>query len=76
MPGDVSTNQAENFSSQLKRSIDGTHHHVSVDHLHRYLAEFSFRYSLRKESDYERMARLVRRVGGKRLMYLEPVPGS
>jgi hypothetical protein len=49
--GDVSTNQAENFFSQLKRPIDGTHHHVSVDHLPRYLAEFGFRYTYRKESD-------------------------
>ena len=41
--GDVTTNAAENFFSQLKRSIDGTHHHVSRDHPNRYLAEFSFR---------------------------------
>ena len=73
--GDVSTNQAENFFSQLKRSIDGTHHHVSVDHLPRYLAEFSFRYTYRKENDTQRMARLVRRVAGRRLMYREPAPG-
>jgi hypothetical protein len=72
---DVSTNQAENFFSQLKRSIDGTHHHVSVDHLPRYLAEFSFRYTYRKETDTERMGRLVRRVAGRRLMYLEPAQG-
>jgi transposase-like protein len=45
------TNLAENFFSQLKRSIDGTHHHVSVEHLPRYLAEFDFRYSTRKMSD-------------------------
>jgi len=70
--GDVSTNQIENFFSQLKRSIDGTHHHVSVDHLHRYLNEFAFRYTFRKESDTERMARLVGRVSGRRLMYREP----
>jgi len=31
--------------AQLKRSINGTHHHVSPEHLHRYLAEFDFRYS-------------------------------
>ena len=72
--GDVSTNQAENFFSQLKRSIDGTHHHVSVDHLPRYLAEFAFRYTYRKEPDTERMARLVRRVSGRRLSYREPAP--
>jgi transposase-like protein len=73
--GDVSTNQAESFFSQLKRSIDGTHHHVSVDHLPRYLAEFGFRYTYRKESDTERMARLVRRVSGRRLSYREPAQG-
>lgn len=67
--GDVSTNQAENFFSQLKRSIDGTHHHVSVDHLPRYLAEFAFRYSHRNESDTERMIRLVGRTHGRRLQY-------
>jgi transposase-like protein len=70
--GDVSTNQAENFFSQLKRSIDGTHHHVSVDHLHRYLAEFAFRYTYRKESDTVRMVRIVSQTGGRRLMYREP----
>src|SRR6185312_11907815 len=58
--GDISTNQAENYFSQLKRSIDGTHHHVSVPHLPRYLAEFDFRYTHRKESDTQRMGRLVR----------------
>lgn len=70
--GDVSTNQAENFFSQLKRSIDGTHHHGSVDHLPRYLAEFSFRYTYRTESDTERMVRLVGRVAGHRLTYRQP----
>jgi ISXO2-like transposase domain len=71
--GDVMTNQVENFFSQLKRSIDGTHHHVSVDHLPRCLAEFDFRYTHRTESDSERMARIVSRVYGKRMMYKEPV---
>lgn len=49
--GNVSTNKAENFCSQLKRSVDGTHHHVSVEHLPRYLAEFGFRYSTRMMTD-------------------------
>ncbi len=38
--GTVTTNHAEGYFSQLKRSLDGTHHHVSVEHLPRYLAEF------------------------------------
>lgn len=70
--GDVSTNVAENYFSQLKRSIDGTHHHVSREHLHRYLGEFDFRYSTRKESDTDRMARLAGQVGGRRLTYRKP----
>ena len=35
--GNVSTNLAEGYFSQLKRSIDGTHHHVSIEHLAAYL---------------------------------------
>jgi transposase-like protein len=70
--GDVTTNQAENFFSQLKRSIDGTHHHVSVDHLPRYLAEFDFRYTHRDDTDTERMARLVGQVSNRRLTYRKP----
>jgi transposase-like protein len=70
--GDVSTNQAENFFSQLKRSIDGTHHHVSREHLDRYLAEFSFRFSTFESTDTERMAKLAGRVHGKRLTYRKP----
>jgi transposase-like protein len=55
----VSTNRAEGFFSQLKRSLDGTHHHVSEAHLPRYLAEFDFRYSTCKASDFDRMVKLV-----------------
>jgi|SRR5579862_116006 len=73
--GDVTTNQAENYFSQLKRSLDGTHHHVSVKHLPRYLAEFDFRYSTRDLTDTERMQRLMGRSGGKRLSY-RPLTGQ
>jgi transposase-like protein len=69
---DVSTNQAETFFSQLKRSLDGTHHHVSKEHLHRYLTEFDWRFSTREQSDTQRMAQLVRSVGGRRLAYRPP----
>ncbi len=69
---DVTTNHAETYFSQLKRSLDGTHHHVSREHLHRYLAEFDFRFSTCKLSDVERIDLLVSRVGGRRLMYSEP----
>jgi hypothetical protein len=73
--GDVTTNRAEGYFSQLKRSIDGTHHHVSAKHLNRYLAEFDFRYSTRKVSDTERTRRLLSQVGGRRLTY-RPLRGE
>src|SRR5436190_20115835 len=67
--GDVTTNAVENFFGQLKRSIDGTFHHVSHEHLHRYLAEFDFRYSTRKSTDTDRVHRLMGQVRGRRLAY-------
>jgi transposase-like protein len=69
MPGSNGTNLAENYFSQLKRSLDGTHHHVSERHLPRYLAEFDFRYTFCTDSDTARMNRLMGRVGGRRLRY-------
>lgn len=73
--GDVSTNQAENYFSQLKRSIDGTHHHVSREHLDRYLAEFDFRFSTHRITDTERLKMLGKQFGGRRLTY-RPAPAS
>lgn len=66
-------NTAEGFFSQLKRSIDGTHHHVSAKHLHRYLAEFDYRYNARKVKDGERTVSAIQRMSGKRLTYRQPV---
>lgn len=71
--GKVNTNTVEGYFSQLKRSIDGTHHHVSEKHLTRYLAEFDYRYTLRKVKDGERTEETIRRVAGKRLTYRAPV---
>lgn len=41
----VHTNTIEGFWSQLKRSIDGTYHHVSAKHLQSYADEFAWRYN-------------------------------
>jgi transposase-like protein len=72
----VHVNTAEGYFSQLKRSIDGTHHHVSERHLPRYLAEFDYRYNTRKIKDGERTERAIRQTVGKRLRYQEPVDES
>jgi transposase-like protein len=56
------TNKAENYFSQLKRSLDGTHHSVSRKYLPRYLGEFDFRYTTREMSDTMRMGQLMGQV--------------
>ena len=67
--GDIHSNSAENFFSILKRGVIGTYHHWSAIHIHRYLAEFDFRYSTRDISDRERADKSLLGIGGKRLTY-------
>ncbi|BCA55821.1 DDE transposase [Nitrospira sp. KM1] len=67
--GEVTTNTIEGFFSLLKRGINGTFHHVSKHHLHRYLAEFDFRYNARKTDDATRALLAFNQIEGKRLMY-------
>ena len=73
-PGGVGTNFVEGYFSQLKRSLDGTHHHVSKVHLHRYLANFDFMYTHCKATDTARMRTLIEQAGGRRLTY-KPLTG-
>jgi transposase-like protein len=65
----VHTNTAESYFALLKRGHYGVFHQLSKKHLHRYCNEFSFRWSLRKVSDGERMTEAIKGVKGKRLMY-------
>ncbi|HEY2355177.1 MAG TPA: IS1595 family transposase [Gaiellaceae bacterium] len=67
--GDAHTNTAENYFSILKRGINGVYHHVSPEHLPRYLAEFDFRYNARHLTDTERTNLALSQTEGKRLMY-------
>lgn len=68
----VSTNTVEGFFGNTKRSLDGTHHHVSRQHLHLYAAELDFKYNTRQESDGERTSLGIRGIEGKRLMMHHP----
>src|SRR3981081_3271170 len=66
------TNTVENYFSILKRGTIGTYHHVSEMHLHRYGAEFDFRYNHRVGlgySDRERTTIMLQNIVGKRLTY-------
>jgi hypothetical protein len=70
----ITTNTVEGYFGLLKRGINGIYHHVGQQHLHRYLCEFDFRYNHRKISDGERSVALIKRVGGKRLLYKQIKP--
>jgi hypothetical protein len=68
--GDIHTNTIEGYFSIFKRGINGVYHHVSQQHLKRYLAEFDFRYNTRTKlgiEDAERTERAIRGSAGKRL---------
>ena len=70
--GDAHCNTCESFFSLIKRDIYGVYHHVSKKHLHRYVAEFEFRWNGRKLDDGERTAAAIRGASGKRLYYKVP----
>ena len=66
------SNTVENFFSICKRGVIGTYHHMSEAHLHRYLAEFDFRYNHRVAlgcNDAERTTEALKGIVGKRLTY-------
>ena len=68
----IHTNTVEGFFSIFKRGMKGVYQHCKKSHLHRYLAEFDFRYSKRIArgiDDTERAEKLLSGVVGKRLTY-------
>ena len=67
--GQAHTNGIESFWSMLKRGIVGTFHHLSPQHLDRYVGEFSGRHNVRDRDTVDQMSTLARGMVGKRLMY-------
>ncbi len=70
--GDVHSNTVEGFFSIFKRGMKGVYQHCDERHLHRYLAEFDFRYSNRAKlgcTDKERADKALKGIVGKRLTY-------
>ena len=68
----VHTNSAEGYFSIFKRGMRGVYQHCAEKHLHRYLAEFDFRYNTRTALGYndgERAALAIKSADGKRLTY-------
>ena len=70
------TNGMESFWSMLKRGYHETFHHMSRQHLHRYVNEFSERHNIRDADTIIQMQGIVAGMIGKRLMYSKLVAGT
>ena len=70
--GDVTTNTVEGYFSIFKRGMKGVYQHCGKQHLHRYLAEFDFRYTNRAAKEIDDTMRanaILKGAEGKRLTY-------
>jgi transposase-like protein len=67
--GGIHSNTVESFNGLFKRAVMGAWHHVSKQHIQRYLNEATFRWGTRELTDGERAAIALRQADGKRLMY-------
>ena len=70
--GNVHSNTVEGFYSVFKRGMKGVYQHCAEKHLHRYVAEFDFRYNNRTKlgvDDAQRTDAALKGVVGKRLTY-------
>lgn len=71
----ITTNQIEGFFGIFKRGMRGIYQHCGKQHLHRYLAEFDFRYTHREGAgfnDADRTRKALQGTIGRRLMYARP----
>jgi ISXO2-like transposase domain len=71
----ITANTVEGYYPILKRGMKGVYQHCGEKHLHRYLAEFDFRYNTRVALGYNDLMRaevLAAGIGGKRLSYRRP----
>lgn len=70
--GRIHTNTVEGSFSIFKRGMKGVYQHCAEKHLHRYLAEFEFRYNNRTAlgcEDGQRNVAALQGISGKRLTY-------
>lgn len=73
--GNIHSNSVEGVFSVFKRGMRGTYQHCAEKHLHRYLAEFDFRFNHRSAlgvEDMERTEAVLSGITGKRLTYRNP----
>ena len=69
--GQAHTNGIESFWAMLKRGYNGVYHKMSVEHLGRYVNEFTGRHNVRKLDTIKQMESAVQGMEGKRLRYVD-----
>ena len=67
--GQAHVNGMESFWSMVRRGYDGIYHHISEDHLHRYINEFAGRHNIRNMDTINMMGQVAENMIGQRLMY-------
>lgn len=75
----IHSNTVEGYFSIFKRGMKGIYQHCGEQHLHRYLAEYEFRYNNREKlgcNDQDRAGNALRGIVGKRLTYGGPVAAN
>ncbi|MBF9152758.1 IS1595 family transposase [Novosphingobium jiangmenense] len=75
----IHSNTVEGYFSIFKRGMKGIYQHCGEQHLHRYLAEYEFRYNNREAlgcNDKDRAGNALRGIVGKRLTYGGPVAAN
>lgn len=68
----IHSNTVEGYFSIFKRGMKGVYQHCGEQHLHRYLAEYEFRYNNREANgvdDRQRSIEAIKGIVGKRLTY-------
>lgn len=67
--GQAHVNGMESFWSMVRREYDGVYHHISEDHLHRYINEFAGRHNVRSMDTIDMMGQVAENMMGQRLTY-------
>ena len=67
--GQVHVNGMESFWNMVRRGYDGVFHHISEDHLHRYINEFAVRHNIREYDTVDMMGQVTENMSEHRLIY-------
>ena len=60
----------------LKRGFNGTYHHMSPKHVHRYINEYEGRHNDRPSDTIKQMTHMVQGMEGRRLRYQDLIAGG